>query len=161
MQKNIQSYYTEPTKSKCKSDQMNCIEFVDYISKYFKKIDNDTLSVLDLTHPGDIEYSDLLYQLIISDRDFSFKNEKSLVQVNNKRKTQIRNIIKNKVKYILIFEMLREIDSEMESIYIKRKKGYKKKKKDEDTMRIKELLERREQIEKEFKLDSQPQDYID
>lgn len=81
------------------------------------------------------------------------------IEINNKRKKQILNIIKKKLKHILAFEMIREIDSEIESIMMRRKKALKKKKKDEEAVLLSALLERRKLIENDFNIDDVSDEY--
>lgn len=170
MHKNLNNYKIEPSKKTCKSGQINCNEFVEYISKYLKKVDKDTFSVLTPSKylQPDVYHPDLLYHLILGCNDRhvseSLKNTSSKmlckqIEINNKRKKQILNIIKKKLKHILAFEMIREIDSEIESIMMRRKKALKKKKKDEEAVLLSALLERRKLIENDFNIDDVSDEY--
>ena len=55
--------------------------------------------------------------------------------------------------------MIREIDSEIESIMMRRKKALKKKKKDEEAVLLSALLERRKLIENDFNIDDVSDEY--
>ncbi|KAK6089524.1 hypothetical protein P3W45_001523 [Vairimorpha bombi] len=184
MQKNKNNYKIEPSHKICKSDQMSCNEFTEYLHKYFKKIDHDTFDILKPSRYEDKEKShpDLLFHLLIGENELNNSEVigselvnpkmesddkclnlssllKKQIHINNKRKSGIMKIIKKKIKYALVFEMLRDIDTEIESIILKRKRSFKKKKKSEEFAVLKELLDRRKLIEDEFVIDSYDDEY--
>lgn len=184
MQKNKNNYKIEPSHKLCKSDQMSCNEFIEYLSKYFKKISDDTFDILNPSSylEADKSDSDLLYYLFIHENEIlDLENQnleesqieqdkenfnlnitkliKKQIQINNKRKSEIFKIIKKKIKYALVFEMIRDIDTEIESIILKRKRGYKKKRKIEDYQILKDLLYKRKLLEDDFIIDNSSDEY--
>ncbi|EQB60197.1 hypothetical protein NAPIS_ORF02238 [Vairimorpha apis BRL 01] len=162
MQKNKNNYNIEPSKNKCSSTQISHTEFEDYLKHFFKKPDETTYDVLNCSEIYVKKRNeDLLYQVLIGEEDDDTETDnrynlyKKQVYINNLRKLRLIEIIKRKAKYNLEFDLIRDIDNEIENCILKRNK--KKRKGDFDAV-LGKLVQRRENLEQMINEDKNLED---